>query len=183
MGIKQAMFVANSILLHMTRFYVLAVAGLWLNCSAPGFAQTLAATTPTGSASAASVVYSGLSAARYDHSDTLRAVQHLFMQRSKATRGWLQAGGSIMAMAAVKKTALTVSGVKKFDKQYYQEQQQETNGDLVLGGLMAGYGFFRLSRFGPLQYRRVTEAYMQGQPLPSYLTRRLKTKYFRLLPL
>lgn len=69
------------------------------------------------------------------------------------------------------------------DKHYYQDQQQEANGDLVMGGLMAGYGLFRLSRFGPLQYQRVTEAYAQGTPLPPYLARRLKIKFFRLLPL
>lgn len=168
----------------MTRCYVSAVAGLWLTCSAPGFAQTLAATTPAASSSSASsVAHSGLSTARYDRSDTLRAVQHLFVQRSRATRGWLQTGAGLMTTAAVEKTALALSGAKKTDKQSYQAQQQEANGDLLLGGLMAGYGLFRLSRFGPHQYQRVTEAYAQGAPLPSYLARRLKTKYFRLLPI
>ncbi|WP_156109411.1 hypothetical protein [Hymenobacter sp. APR13] len=168
----------------MTRCYVSAVAGLWLTCSAPVFAQTLAATTPAASSSsaAAAVAHSGLSTARYDRSDTLRAVQHLFVQRSRATRGWLQTGAGLMTTAAVEKTALALSAAKKTDKQSYQAQQQEANGDLLLGGLMAGYGLFRLSRFGPQQYQRVTEAYAQGQPLPSYLARRLKTKYFRLLP-
>jgi hypothetical protein len=165
----------------MTRRYLQATATLWLAAGTAGFSQSLAAAqaTPT----AAPVAYSGLSAARYDRSDTLRAVQHLFMQRCEATRSWLQAGTGIMATAVVEKTALAVSGVKKADKRYYQDQQQQANGDLVMGGLMTGYGLFRLSRFGPLQYQRVTEAYAQGQPLPPYLTRRLKTKYFRLLPL
>lgn len=157
---------------------------LWLAAGTVGFAQSFAAAELRATEPAAApVAHSRLSAVRYDRSDTLRAVQHLFMQRSVATRGWLQAGAGIVATAAVEKTALTVSGVKKADKQHYQNQQQQANGDLVMGGLMAGYGLFRLSRFGPLQYQRVTEAYAQGTPLPPYLTRRLKTKFFRLLPL
>ena len=167
----------------MTRLYSPATAVLWLAAGTAGFAQSFAAAEPSFVSAAALEVHSGLSAARYDRSDTLRAVQHLFMQRSVATRGWLQAGAGIVATAAVEKTALAVSGVKKVDKHYYENQQQQANSDLVMGGLMAGYGLFRLSRFGPLQYQRVTEAYAQGTPLPPYLTRRLKTKFFRLLPL
>lgn len=127
--------------------------------------------------------HSDLSTARYDRSDTLRAVQHLFMQRSKATRGWLESGVGLTAAALTEKTALTASGVRKTDKSYYQSRQQDANGDLVMGTLMAGYGIFRLSRFGPQQYQRVLDAYVQGGALPRYLTHRLKPKYFRLLPL
>ncbi|RSK41191.1 hypothetical protein [Hymenobacter perfusus] len=129
------------------------------------------------------LLHSDFSTARYDHSDTLRAVQHLFMHRSKATRSLLEVGGGLLATAAVKKVAIEASGVEKVDKQDYQILRQDANQDLVAGGLMAGYGLFRFSRFGPQQYRRVLEAYAQNQPLPGYLQRRLKTKYFRLLPL
>lgn len=168
----------------MTRRYLQATAALWLAAGTAGFAQTLAAAEPRAAETAAAPVdHSGLSSARYDRADTLRAVRHLFMQRSGATFGLLQAGTNMVATAAAEKTALATSGIKKVDKQYYQDQQQEANGDLVVGGLMAGYGLLRLSRFGPRQYQRVTEAYAQGAPLPSYLTRRLKTKFFRLLPL
>ncbi|MBX0289899.1 hypothetical protein K3G63_05580 [Hymenobacter sp. HSC-4F20] len=126
---------------------------------------------------------SDLSTARYDRSDTLRAVKHLFIQRSRATRGVLQVGASTVATAAVEKVALASSDMKKRDKSFYETRQQETNGDLLIGGLATTYGLFRLSRFGPHQYQRVTEAYEQGAPLPPYLTRKLKTKYFRLEPL
>lgn len=148
----------------------LLTAALLLALAAPCAAQMPAA-------------HSDLSTARYDHSDTLRAVRHLFMQRSKATRSLLEVGGDLMATAAVKKVAIEASGVEKVNKQDYQILQQDANQDLVTGGLMAGYGLFRLSRFGPQQYRRVLEAYAQNQPLPGYLQRRLKTRYFRLLPL
>jgi len=128
-------------------------------------------------------LHSDLSTARYDHSDTLRAVQHLFMQRSNATRSLLEVGGGLLATAAVRKVAINASGVEKVDKQDYQILRQDANQDLVMGGLMAGYGMFRLTRFGPQQYQRVLTAYLQGGPLPQYLTRRLKPRYFRLLPL
>ncbi|WP_157530473.1 hypothetical protein [Hymenobacter norwichensis] len=123
-----------------------------------------------------------LSAIRYDRADTLRAVQHLFMQRSKATRDWLETGVGILASGVVKKTVLAASGLKREEKEYYRGLQQEANEDLVVGSLLAGYGIFRLSRFGPQQYQRVMDVYAQGGPLPQYLSRRLKTKFFRLLP-
>ena len=154
----------------MPRYVLLITAVLCLTTTVAAQAQT--APLPTD-----------LNAACYDRSDTLRAVQHLFMQRSNATRAWLETGVSLTASAAVEKTVLAASGVKKADKDYYQSRQQDANQDLVAGSLMAGYGAFRLSRFGPWQYQRVMGAYAQGSPLPQYLTRRLKPKYFRLLPL
>lgn len=141
-----------------------------------GLAVNAAAQAPTAP------LHSDLSTARYDRADTLRAIMHLFVQRSKATRGWLQMGTSTVATAAVEKAALAASGVKKWDKSFYEARQQEANGDLLIGGLATTYGLFRLSRFGPQQYQRVTEAYEQGAPLPAYLTRKLKTKYFRYRP-
>ncbi|MDU0370293.1 hypothetical protein ACFPAF_07820 [Hymenobacter endophyticus] len=154
----------------MVRFILVSTAGFYLAASTNLRAQ---ATPP----------HSDLSTARYDRSDTLRAVQHLFMQRSKATRGWLQAGVGLTAAAVTEKTVLTASGVRKIDKRYYQSRQQDANGNLMMGTLMTGYGVFRLSRFGPQQYQRVVEAYAQDGSLPRYLTHRLKPKYFRLLPL
>ena len=144
-------------------------------------AQTLAVVQAT----APVVAHSDLSTLRYDHTDTLRAVQHLFMQRSKATRGWLQAGTGILLDGAVKKVVVKASKLKKqpeYVQDYYVDLNQQSNQDMVVGTLMTGYGLFRLSRFGPHQYQRVVLAYQEGQPLPPYLTRRLKTKYFRLLP-
>lgn len=153
----------------MPRYVLLITAALCLTTAVAAQAQTA---PPTD-----------LNAARYDRSDTLRAVQHLFMQRSKATRAWLETGVSFMASAAVEKTVLATSGIKKVDKGYYRTRQQEADQDLVFGTLMASYGLFRLSRFGPQQYQRVMDAYAQGTALPHYLTRRLKPRFFRLLPL
>lgn len=153
----------------MSRYVLLITAALCLTTIIAAQAQTASSTD--------------LNAVHYDRSDTLRAVQHLFMQRSKATRAWLETGVSFMASAAVEKTVLAASGVRKVDKSYYQTRQQEADQDLVFGSLMTGYGLFRLSRFGPQQYQRVMDAYAQGSTLPHYLTRRLKPKFFRLLPL
>ena len=127
--------------------------------------------------------HSDLSTARYDHLDTLRAVRHLFMQRSRATRSLLEVGTGMAATGVVKTVAVEASGLAKVDKQEYQIYRQDANQDLLVGGLMAGYGLFRLSRFGPQQYQRVMHAYAQGGSLPQYLSRRLKTRYFRLRPL
>ncbi|RSK43854.1 hypothetical protein [Hymenobacter rigui] len=126
--------------------------------------------------------HSDLSTARYDRSDTLRAVRYLFMRRSQATRGWLQAGTGLAATAVVEKGMLATTSLRKQDKQYYQSRQQNANGDILLGSLITGYGLLRLSRFGPQQYQRVLNIYLQGGPLPQYLTRRLRPKYFRMMP-
>lgn len=126
-----------------------------------------------------------LSTLRYGRSDTLRAVQHLFMQRSKAMRAWLEGGAAIAATGAVKKTTVATTSKarrREYDA-YYSNVEQSANQDLVVGTLMMGYGAFRYTRFGPQQYQRVMLAYQQGQSLPPYLNRKLKTKYFRLLPI
>ena len=144
-------------------------------------AQTLPVVQTTTSAA----LHSDLSTARYDRSDTLRAVQHLFMQRSKAMRGWLESGTTILLEGAVKKVVVAAQPTNQpeYKKDYYEDLDQQANQDIVVGTLMTGYGLFRLSRFGPRQYQRVMLAYQEGQPLPPYLARRLKTKYFRLLPI
>ena len=145
-----------------------------------GQALPLGADTAAGPAALPS-----LSTLRYDRTDTLRALQHLFMQRSKAMRSWLETGTAIMATGAVKKTMVATSSKKKRcdNESYYENLDGDANGDLLIGGLMAGYGAYRYTRFGPRQYQRVVAAYQEGQPLPSYLKRKLKTKYFRLLPI
>ncbi|WP_426491817.1 hypothetical protein [Hymenobacter sp. 102] len=153
----------------MIRQLLPLTAGLWLAANSSLRAQTAQS-------------HSDLSTARYDRSDTLRAVRYLFMRRSQATRGWLQAGTGLAATAVVEKGMLATTGLKKQDKQYYQTRQQEANGDILLGSLITGYGLLRLSRFGPQQYQRVLNAYLQGGPLPQYLARRLRPRYFRMMP-
>lgn len=164
------------------RVFPVVILGLLTTVSAlpAATAQTLAVVQSTAPA----VAHSDLSTLRYDRTDTLRAVQHLFMQRSKATRGWLQASTGILLDGAVKKVVVAAQPTNQpeYKKDYYEELNRNASEDIVVGTLMTGYGLFRLSRFGPQQYRRVVLAYQEGQPLPSYLTRRLKTKHFRLLP-
>ena len=147
---------------------VLAAACI-LGLAAPCAAQTV--TSP-----------SDLSTAHYGRSDTMRAVQHLFMQRSRATRAWLNLGLDVAVGATLDKAALAAVAAFEPDKRYFKARQQQANGDMLMGSLAAAYGFYRLSRFGPQQYQRVMQAYAQGGPLPEYLQRRLKTRYFRMIP-
>lgn len=133
---------------------------------------------------AAPVTLPSLSTLRYGRSDTLRAVKHLFMRRSKKIESWLEGGTAIMATGVVKKTVVaTKSKAERRDNLYYEDLNESGNEDLVVGALMTGYGVFLDTRFGPQQYQRVVAAYQEGQPLPPYLHRKLKTKYFRLLPI
>ncbi|RFP66520.1 hypothetical protein D0N36_04005 [Hymenobacter lapidiphilus] len=154
--------------------------------AAAGTPQAWGQSLPLGADTAAvSAFLPDLSTLRYDRTDTLRAVQHLFMRRSKAMRSWLEGGTALMATGAVKKT-LAVTRSKKERREHeahYHDLEQSANQDLLIGTLMAGYGAFRYARFGPERYQRVVAAYQEGQPLPPYLNRKLKTKYFRLLPM
>ncbi|WP_019949371.1 hypothetical protein [Hymenobacter aerophilus] len=166
----------------MRKLTFLAAALLLAAANSQAWGQTLPLGADTAAVAAA---LPSLSTLRYDRTDTLRAVQHLFMQRSKAMRAWLEGGAAIMATGAVKKTMVATSSKTKREEgsAYYNDLEQNANGDLLVGGMMAGYGAFRYTRFGPRQYQRVVAAYQQGEPLPPYLQRKLKTKYFRLLPI
>ncbi|MBT2558338.1 hypothetical protein J7E24_11125 [Hymenobacter sp. ISL-91] len=169
----------------MHKLTTFLVAGLLLaTATAPrAWGQSLPLGADTVAAPAA--VLPSLSTLRYDRTDTLRAVQHLFMRRSKAVRSWLEGGTAIMATGAVKKTIVATSSKKERQEHsaHYHDLEQSANQDLLVGGMMTGYGIFLNARFGPRQYQRVVAAYQEGQPLPPYLNRKLKTKYFRLLPL
>ncbi|SET44886.1 hypothetical protein [Hymenobacter actinosclerus] len=163
----------------------LLTAGLLLAAAAAA-PQAWGQARPLGAdMAAAPTALPSLSTLRYDRTDTLRALQHLFMQRSKAMRGWLEGGTAIMATGAVKKTMVATSSKKerRDNESYYESLDEDASRDLLIGGLMVGYGAYRYTRFGPRQYQRVVAAYQEGQPLPPYLNRKLKTKYFRLLPI
>jgi hypothetical protein len=54
--------------------------------------------------------------------------------------------------------------------------------DWVGGSLMMAYGLFRFKRFGPQECEQIIVAYKQGEPLPGFVRRRLKTKHFSYHP-
>lgn len=110
-------------------------------------------------------------APRYSMEDTMRAVQHLFMRRTRGAEGWASSGGGLVANAALRKAVLR--------RRSPEWRRQQDNGDLLIGGLMLGYGLWKMARFGPEQCETVLVAYEQGQPLPEYVRRRLKPRFFR----
>ncbi|RTQ53378.1 hypothetical protein EJV47_01150 [Hymenobacter gummosus] len=116
-----------------------------------------------------------LSAARYSVEDTIRAIRHLFGQRSKGARGYTAAGSATLTEAALT-TALRPAGTAP-------GQRIDDNQDYLAGGLMLGYGLARGRRFGPQQREQLIAAYTQGEPLPPYVRRRLKPRHFLYRPL
>ncbi|OON71032.1 hypothetical protein B0919_03300 [Hymenobacter sp. CRA2] len=112
-----------------------------------------------------------LASLRYSAADTIRAVQHLFTRRLKGAAGYVGGGSATLSKAAV--------GMALRNDSTSQGQRIDTNQDVLGGGLMLGYGLWRTQRFGPERYAQIVAAYQQGEPLPGYVRRRLKTKYFR----
>ncbi|GAA4372477.1 hypothetical protein [Hymenobacter koreensis] len=133
----------------------------------PVFAQTTAVAPAAGPANT-------LATARYSPADTIRAVRNLFGLRSKGALGYTAAGSAVLAEAAVT-TALRPPGTST-------GQRIDTNRDWLFGSAMMGYGLLRTKRFGKHRGEQIIAAYEQGEPLPSYVRRRLKPKYFRYRP-
>ncbi|WP_162910779.1 hypothetical protein [Hymenobacter oligotrophus] len=128
--------------------------------AAPALAQT-AAVLPPGP----------LNNARYSPADTLRAVRHLFQQRGKGGDGYLDGGSALVGQG--------IAGLLQPRDTTLADRRIEARQNVLFGGLMAGYGLFHTQRFGPGRYAQVAAAYAQGEPLPAYVRRRLKPKYFR----
>lgn len=112
-----------------------------------------------------------LASVRYSAADTVRAVRHLFQHRNKGTAGTLGAGGAIVGQGATKLLVRADTTVAK--------HRHEAGPDILVGSALIGAGVLRTQRFGPERYAQVVTAYEQGQPLPDYVRRRLKPKYFR----
>ena len=115
-----------------------------------------------------------LSTLRYSREDTVRAVRHLFGQREQDATGYAAGGGALLGKGATA-TAQHASNAP---------QMGGANGasDWVGGSMMMAYGLFRLKRFGPKECEQVIVAYQQGEPLPGFVRRRLKTKHFSYHP-
>lgn len=126
-------------------------------------AQTPASAPPATSASLAS--------AHYSSADTVRAVRHLFQQRGRGAAGTVAAGGSLIGQGT--------SNLLQRSDTTLAKRRLEARQDVLAGSLVLGYGALRTQRFGPERYEQIVAAYEQGQPLPDYVRRRLKPKYFR----
>ncbi|RAK63193.1 hypothetical protein [Hymenobacter edaphi] len=135
----------------------------------------LLAAAPAASAQsstpAAAPAAPSLASAHYSAADTIRAVRHLFEHRTRGAGGYADAGGTILTAGAVAMALRTDSTA--------EGQRIDNNSDLMVGSALMGYGLFRAARFGRPRYEQVVGAYAQGEPLPAYVRRRLKPKYFR----
>lgn len=104
--------------------------------------------------------------------DTAQAVRVLFAKRR--TGGWVwTAIGSAFALR-VATVAANSSSSGSFSS--------TTGGTIVgvglLGGVPAGIGISKLTRFSKAKEDAVLTVYSQSKTLPPYVSRRLKSKYF-----
>lgn len=133
----------------------------------------------TGLAAAASAqtpatATSSLASARYSQADTLRAVQHLFQRRIRGGLGMADAGSATLTKGAV---------AMAFRNDSTSEARRiESNQDMLFGTAVLSYGVFQARRFGRGRYEQIVAAYAQGEPLPEYVRRRLRPRYFRYRP-
>jgi hypothetical protein len=100
--------------------------------------------------------------------DTIQAVRTLFAKRR--TGGWVWS--AIGAVTVVRIATASASG--------------DSGGNaaggfvsaVVVGGIPAGIGIGKLSRFSTTKEDAILTVYSQSKTLPTYVSRRLKRKYF-----
>ncbi|MCB2379286.1 hypothetical protein LGH70_16940 [Hymenobacter sp. BT635] len=113
--------------------------------------------------------------AQYASNDTARAVINLFAKR--------QGGGAIWIVSA---SLFTVRGVVAAQGAYsttvngvvVEERDANPTPVILVGGLFAGYGVSKLARFSNGKLEQTLQAYHQGTPLPKWVRRRLKPRFF-----
>ena len=134
-------------------------------------AQTVPVTTP----SMASPVPSALSVGK---SDTLRAMNNLFARRRQGGLTWMlvTAGGlGALARAAANPDTRTVNGV-------VVSSDPNTRAMVAIAGGLVGVpallGVGKLVRFSHGKQQAAEQAIRSGKPLPHYISRRLRHKYF-----
>jgi hypothetical protein len=112
-------------------------------------------------------------------SDSVLAVQRLFKSRRKSGKV-LTIGAVPIALGAVFAGAMI-----SVYNEYYRPGPpspfvEGIAGGVALAGLLPGIiGIPRLIRYRKTREKAVVSAYEQGSPLPVYVRRRLKPKYFR----
>lgn len=101
-------------------------------------------------------------------SDTVRAIHNMFRQHRTGGIIWSSIGGVFAGRiigSSIGNAETTASGV--------------ITGVLLLGGVPAGIGIGKLTRFSAAKEAAVVAAYTQNPMLPKYVKRRLKKrKYF-----
>lgn len=100
--------------------------------------------------------------------DTVQAVRTLFSKRR--TGGWVWT--TIGAVAAVRIATASASGDTGGNA------SGAVIGATVVGGIPAGIGIGKLTRFSKAKEDAVLTVYSQSKTLPPYVSRRLKRKYF-----
>lgn len=107
--------------------------------------------------------------------DTVRAVHLLYQDR--------RTGGLTLTLIGLPITAIfnlfTFTYIPSTGTTYrpaYQAENLVTG--LVLGGLPAGAGISKLSRFSKAKEAALIASYQQGQPIPPAIRQRLTKKYF-----
>ena len=107
------------------------------------------------------------------HADTVRAVQRIFQKHRTGGWIWTTIGGILALRIAT--VAISSSSSGSFSS--------NTGGTLtglgVFGGIPAGIGVGKLTRFSQMKEAQVISLYAKSEILPPYIRRRLKPKYFR----
>ena len=152
--------------------YFLCCLSLWLLAGA-GTAPAQAQVAPPAGAEIrlARPVLSD-SAAEVAHVDTAIAVQRLFLS-------WRRYGRSQLILGGIEVGAISLLVLPRSPSTVYQ---YVSTGLFVAAGGFYGYqlvrGLVALRRFRPGREQLVLESYDNNQPLPRWVRRRLKAKYF-----
>ena len=153
--------------------YLIACLSFWLlaGASAPARAQVSPpAEAEIRLARPAAVLTD--SAAEVAHGDTAIALQRLFLAQRRAGRSRIIVGG------------IEVGAVSffVFTREPHTVYQYVATGLFVAAGGYYGYqlaaGLVALRRFRPGRERRLLESYDNNQPLPRWVRKRLRAKYF-----
>ncbi|MBC6612486.1 hypothetical protein H8B15_16300 [Hymenobacter sp. BT507] len=110
--------------------------------------------------------------ASFSRSDTVRAVQRVFS--SHRTGGWIwTAVGGLFAVRIASVAATSSSDA------WAGSTGGTVVGIAVLGGVPAGIGVGKLTRFSQQKEEQTVVLYQQSGILPPYIRKRLKPKFFR----
>lgn len=145
----------------------LIVGSLLLSISLSAYAQQPAAPTAPNPTWASST----------PHTDTVRAVHRLFRKRRVGGIVWAAIGGAF----TVQILAASIGGSNNSTStSSYNTSSNSSNpagtavGVIVLGGIPAGIGIGKLSRFSSARERAILANFEKGQALPHYVQRRIR---------
>ncbi|GAA4371796.1 hypothetical protein GCM10023186_00660 [Hymenobacter koreensis] len=114
--------------------------------------------------------------ARYGQKDTAVAIINLFAKRQGGGAAWLVTSGiaTVRGYAASRgANQRSINGV------VVDESDANPAPVFIIGGLAAGYGVSKLVRFSNGRLEETLTSYAAGKPLPTWVRRRLKPKFFQ----